>query len=169
VKDVIGPKGCVSISAAQAKGEAQERRRGFPFQDRGPAPPPRPAHQGPASSLKADEIITTDDEPNHDELCKREQKVLLDAIRKNTDLTDHMNDAVNSLRIVLAADESARTGKTIWEDEDRFRGSAFSVQSLRIVLAADCSTARRSRAGSATPMATWSRTAPWCASRAATS
>jgi hypothetical protein len=32
---------------------------------------------------------------------------------QNVDLTDHMNDAVNSLRIVLAADESARTGKTI--------------------------------------------------------
>ena len=35
------------------------------------------------------------------------------AITENLDLTDHVGDAVNSLRIVLAADESARTGKTI--------------------------------------------------------
>jgi hypothetical protein len=28
-------------------------------------------------------------------------------------LTDHMADAVNSLRIVLAADESVRTGKVV--------------------------------------------------------
>ena len=29
------------------------------------------------------------------------------------DLSDHLADAVNSLKIVLAADESARTGKTV--------------------------------------------------------
>ena len=29
------------------------------------------------------------------------------------DLAAHMGDAVNSLRIVLAADESVRTGKTV--------------------------------------------------------
>ncbi len=50
-----------------------------------------------------------DDEPGHDELCKREQAYLLRAIREDLDLADHMNDAVNSLRIVLAADESIRT------------------------------------------------------------
>jgi hypothetical protein len=31
----------------------------------------------------------------------------------NTDLTSHLNDAVNSLRIVLAADKSIKTGKKI--------------------------------------------------------
>jgi hypothetical protein len=29
------------------------------------------------------------------------------------DLTDHMNDAVRSLRIVLAADEAVRTGRVV--------------------------------------------------------
>jgi len=29
------------------------------------------------------------------------------------DLTDHMDDAINSMRIVAAADESFRTGRTV--------------------------------------------------------
>jgi hypothetical protein len=37
----------------------------------------------------------------------------LDAIRGKHNLADHMRDAVNSLRIVLAADESVRTGRAI--------------------------------------------------------
>ena len=37
----------------------------------------------------------------------------LKAIKEDLDLSDHINDAINSLRIVLAADESFRTGKTV--------------------------------------------------------
>jgi hypothetical protein len=33
--------------------------------------------------------------------------------QQDLDLTDHMQDAVNSLRIVLAADESVRTGQVV--------------------------------------------------------
>ena len=62
-----------------------------------------------ASLLRVD----TSDEPDHDELCKREQAFLLDAILQDRDLSDHMQDAIESLRIVLAADESVRTGRTI--------------------------------------------------------
>ena len=39
--------------------------------------------------------------------------MFLDAIRHDRDLTDHVDDAVNSLRIVLAADEAFRTGTTV--------------------------------------------------------
>jgi hypothetical protein len=38
---------------------------------------------------------------------------VLKAIREDIDLDRHMNDAVQSLRICLAADESVRTGKMI--------------------------------------------------------
>jgi hypothetical protein len=62
---------------------------------------------------RADEQIDTADEPDHDALCEREQRYLLRAINEDLDLTDHMNDAVRSLRIVLAADEAVRTGKVI--------------------------------------------------------
>ena len=60
-----------------------------------------------------DELSSTEDEPNHQELCDREQAFLLRAIRQDVDLTDHMEDAVNSLRIVLAADESVRSGQVV--------------------------------------------------------
>ena len=63
--------------------------------------------------VKADELISTEDEPDHQALCEREQAYLLRAIRENVDLSDHMADAVNSLRIVLAADESFRTGRVV--------------------------------------------------------
>ncbi len=62
---------------------------------------------------KSDEIILLDDEPDHDGLCQREQQYFLKAIRENLDLSDPMEDALSSMRIVAAADESFRTGKTI--------------------------------------------------------
>ena len=46
-------------------------------------------------------------------MCAREQRYFRRAITEDLDLSDHMRDAVNSLRIVLAADESVRAGKVI--------------------------------------------------------
>jgi predicted dehydrogenase len=63
--------------------------------------------------VRPDEYISTEDEPDHQALCDREQAFLLNAIANDVDLTDHMHDAVNSLRIVLAADESVRTGQVV--------------------------------------------------------
>jgi hypothetical protein len=53
------------------------------------------------------------DEPDHDALCERKQRFLLQAIDGDLDLTDHMTDVVRSLRILLAADESVRTGRVM--------------------------------------------------------
>ena len=63
--------------------------------------------------IKADEYISMADEPDHDALCLLEQEYLLRAIQEDVDLSEHMNDAVNSMKIVMAADLSFRTGKTI--------------------------------------------------------
>ncbi len=109
VKDVIGPRGCVSITE-EAKGdsgdiEGHTKTGGL-----------RLHHSALDSSgrfAREDEWIDTSDEPDHDALCRLEQEFLLDAIRHDRDLTDHANDAVNSLKIVLAADEAFRTGKTV--------------------------------------------------------
>jgi len=60
-----------------------------------------------------DEIIGIDDEPDHDGLCQREQELFLKSIREDTDLTEHWRSAVDSLRIVLAADQSFREGRTV--------------------------------------------------------
>ena len=46
-------------------------------------------------------------------LCRLEQEYLLKAIREDLDLTDHMQDAVSSLHIVLAADTAARERRTV--------------------------------------------------------
>ena len=39
--------------------------------------------------------------------------MFLAAIRGEIDLTEHVADALNSLRIVFAADESVRTGEVV--------------------------------------------------------
>ena len=62
---------------------------------------------------QADMDISMADEPGHQELCEREQAFVARAILENLDLTRHMNDAVQSLAICLAADESVRSGQPV--------------------------------------------------------
>jgi hypothetical protein len=63
--------------------------------------------------LKAmDEFIDLEDEPDHDELCKREQLFFLEGILGKTDLSEHQNSAIRASEIVLAADKSFRTGES---------------------------------------------------------
>lgn len=115
VKDVVGPKGSVSIVMAEqgeaaGQGAAETTSSDMATHTRTSVIRHHHARLNPDNSLaQPDDVLRMDDEPGHDELCEREQAVLLDAIRNDADLTDHMNDAVNSLRIVLAADESMRT------------------------------------------------------------
>jgi len=112
VKDVIGPAGCVSIVDREG-----ERAEGSADVDSHTATNSLRVHRQERDSndefTQPDEWIDTTDEPDHDGLCLREQQYLLRAIRDNIDLTDHLADAVNSLRIVLAADQAAREGRTI--------------------------------------------------------
>jgi predicted dehydrogenase len=58
-------------------------------------------------------MIDLPDEPGHQALCDAEQAYVLDAIAGDMDLTRHMEDAVRSLQICLAADESIRTGRPV--------------------------------------------------------
>jgi predicted dehydrogenase len=112
VKDVIGPKGSVSIVMAETVGDirsddinAHTKTNQILLH--------HAALKSDGSFERADERISTTDEPDHDGLCEREQRYLLRAIQEDMDLTDHMNDAVRSLRIVLAADEAVRTGRVV--------------------------------------------------------
>lgn len=109
VKDVIGPKGCVSI-IDEAKGDSDSVDD---HSKTGALKLHHSALDANGSFTKSDEFIDTSDEPDHDGLCLLEQEYFLKAIQENLDLKDHLRDAVNSLRIVLAADESFRTGKTV--------------------------------------------------------
>jgi predicted dehydrogenase len=112
VKDVIGPKGSVSIVMAETA--ANVRSADIDAHTKTNQILLHHAALNPDGAwAKADERIDTADEPNHDDLCEREQRFLLRAIQEDLDLTDHMTDAVRSLRIVLAADEAVRTGKVV--------------------------------------------------------
>jgi predicted dehydrogenase len=112
VKDVIGPKGSVSIVLAAGvesvksddiNAHTQTNQILFHHADLAPD----------GSLAKPDERLSTTDEPGHDDLCEREQRFLLKAIEEDLDLSSHMGDAVKSLKIVLAADESVRTGRVV--------------------------------------------------------
>ncbi|MDP3262140.1 MAG: Gfo/Idh/MocA family oxidoreductase [Tabrizicola sp.] len=60
-----------------------------------------------------DHDLNMADEPGHQELCEREQAFMARAITENLDLTRHLQDAVQSLAICLAADESVRSGQPV--------------------------------------------------------
>jgi predicted dehydrogenase len=60
-----------------------------------------------------DESLNMAEEPEHQELCEKEQRFFLNTIKNNMDLTKHIDDAINSLKIVLAADRSVREGCSI--------------------------------------------------------
>ena len=109
VKDVIGPKGCVSIVMKDGAGSADidthtKTNRIL-------------LHHAELDTnghfIRSDDILDMSDEPDHDELCRREQGFFMRAIREDLDLEDHMTDALNSLRIVLAADRSVRHDEII--------------------------------------------------------
>jgi len=119
VKDVVGPKGSASIVMAEqgkgtGEGASDTTSASIDTHTKTNAIRLHHAKLNKDNSLaKADELFRMDEEPGHDELCRREQLFLLNAIRKDSDLSDHMDDAVNSLRIVLAADESVRKKKVV--------------------------------------------------------
>ncbi len=112
VKDVVGPNGSVSIVDPGKGGEADSADIDSHTQTNSLL-----LHHSELDSagnfVKRDELIDTRDEPDHQELCNREQRYFLKAISDDLDLTEHLLDAVNSLRIVLAADESVRSGQVI--------------------------------------------------------
>ena len=112
VKDVIGPKGSVSIVAKEAGGPGKSASIESHTKTESIRVHYADLNKDDAFS-KEDDWINLEDEPDHQELCVRQQLFFLQAIREDTDLTDHIQDAVNSLRIAFACDESVRTGKII--------------------------------------------------------
>jgi len=112
VKDVIGPEGSVSIVAKDAGAagksdsvEAHTKTESLRWH--------HASIDANNTFTKQDDWIDLTDEPDHQELCNREQAYFLKAIQDDIDLTDHVEDAVNSLRIAFACDESVRTGEVV--------------------------------------------------------
>lgn len=110
IKDVIGPKGSVSISD-QPTGASDDinghTQTGGLRIHRGEID-----HSG--EFVHQDKWVSIPDEPDHDALCLMEQELFLAAIKGEIDLSEQLQAAVDSLKIVLAADESVKTGKVIY-------------------------------------------------------
>ena len=62
---------------------------------------------------QGDQDLSMADEPGHQQLCDAEQAFMARAIIDDLDLTRHLTDAVRSLAVCLAADESVRTGTPV--------------------------------------------------------
>ncbi len=100
VKDIVSPNGAVSITD-ESKGDSDSvdghTRVGAIRVHR----------------RDGDAVIEMPDEPGHQALCDAEQVYMLRAIAEDIDLSRHMEDAVQSLRICLAADQSIREGRVV--------------------------------------------------------
>lgn len=100
VKDVISPNGSVSITDADKSGSSEID-----------------GHTAVGGLLvhrpDGDEMVDLVEEPGHQALCDAEQAFVRRAIEEDLDLERHMDDAVRSLAICLAADESIRTGQRV--------------------------------------------------------
>jgi predicted dehydrogenase len=113
VKDVVGPLGCVSMISPQEAGSSSDidshtktnRLRIHHAQT-----------DAEGGFVRPDEFVDMSDEPDHQALCDREQAYFLRAIRDDLDLSGHLQAAVTSLRVVLAADRSHRSGKVVYLD-----------------------------------------------------
>ncbi|QUS56324.1 Gfo/Idh/MocA family protein [Pseudovibrio brasiliensis] len=107
VKDVVSKNGSVSIVM-----EGEARSDDIDMHTRTSA---IRVHYGDIDAngkfTRQDDVLSMEGEPGHQALCDREQAFVLKAIREDLDLEDHMNAAVNSLAVVLAADQAVRTGK----------------------------------------------------------
>lgn len=109
VKDIISPAGAVSIvmdEGARSDDIDTHTRTSRIRVHRATLSP-----DGDFS--EPDTLLDMRDEPDHDALCAREQAWLHEAIVDDVDLSRHWRDAVQSLRICLAADESVRSGQTV--------------------------------------------------------
>ena len=100
VKDIISPHGSVSIidppKTASSDIDGHSAVGGILIH--------RPS---------GDTLITDTGDPGHQGLCDLQQSHMLRAISENLDLTRPTRDAIQSLRICLAADESIRTGQVV--------------------------------------------------------
>jgi predicted dehydrogenase len=117
VKDIVGPKGSVSLvpnDQARTGADALSDSSDIDKHTKTDAIRVHHAAVGPDKHfLRPDEILSMEDEPGHQELCDREQAFFLRAIREDLDLSESMEAAVNSLRIVLAAEQSIHEERAI--------------------------------------------------------
>jgi predicted dehydrogenase len=117
-KDVMGPNGSVTILPIEprryAPGATTTVSSDMETHSSGRVLRLHRAALGANGALvHGTEDVEITDPADHHGISRREQQWLLDAIRRDLDLRKHWADAINSMRIVHAADESVRTGKVV--------------------------------------------------------
>lgn len=101
VKDVISPRGAVSIRMAEdARSDDIDTHT-------------RTASLRIHRAGVGTQDLDMTDEPGHQQLCDAQAAFVARAIADDLDLTRHMGDAVASLAVCLAADDSVRTGQPV--------------------------------------------------------
>lgn len=112
VKDVFGPKGAVSIVAKQAASAGKSD-----VIDAHTKTESLKVHYADLDERdefsRPDTWIDLSDEPDHQELCNREQRHFLKAIKEDLDLSQPTADAISSLMVAFASDESVKTGQVV--------------------------------------------------------
>ncbi len=109
VKDVMSPNGSVSIVMAEGAKSADVDTHTKTSTIR----LHHAALDAAGRFARPDDLLSMADEPGHQDLCEREQAFVLRAITEDLDLGRHMDDAVKSLEVVLAADRSMREGVAV--------------------------------------------------------
>jgi len=121
VKDVVGPKGSVSLVPNDEARVAADDMSDSADIDKHTKTDAIRVHYADVGADKnftrKDDILSMADEPGHQELCDREQAYFLRAITEDLDLSESMEAAVNSLRIVLAAEQSIAEERVIRLDQ----------------------------------------------------
>jgi predicted dehydrogenase len=113
IKDVMGPKGSVSIrknTYAQPQGTSADIEEHTSLKKL-LLHHSKLDEKGNLTSKQ--QIVDAPKEPGHDELCYLEQTYFINAIHNDLDLTDHLTEVVHTLRVVLASDQSVKTGEVV--------------------------------------------------------
>ncbi|MFN3954355.1 MAG: Gfo/Idh/MocA family protein [Pararhodobacter sp.] len=101
VKDVVSPGGAVSLRAPQGVASADvEGHTAADMLITAPTGQPETARSFP-------------DSPGHQALCDRQAAYMARAIAEDIDLGRHIGDAIRSVAVCLAADESVRSGQPV--------------------------------------------------------
>lgn len=121
VKDVVGPKGSVSLVPDDQARQDADDLSGSADIDKHVRTDAIRVHYADVDEGKnftrEDDVFSMADEPGHQELCDREQAYFLRAIVEGLDLTESMDAAISSLRIVLAAEQSIAEERVIRLDQ----------------------------------------------------
>jgi len=115
VKDVIGPKGSVSIVSdddtfAKDSDNLENHTKNNCLK----------IHSSELDSnqnfIAPNRIIEYEEDPSHQDLCDYEQEYFYNSITEDIDLKSHMEDAFKSLQIALACDEAVKKSTTVYLD-----------------------------------------------------